>query len=144
MPKSKVWLSGKLQPSAYPTLKRQNTALGLTLPVWWYWGGAGKDPAAPALAERGPSLNPKVEETESIPTPDVPPPSKPRRGCLSRRTGTGAKKATTLPPGFALCNMDDPEMPPLEDVYGSLVMPIGSSLDFTAPESLQVTYHILL
>ena len=30
-------------------------------------------------------------------------------------------------------------MPPLEDVYGSCVMPMGSSLDFTAPESLQVT-----
>ena len=57
--------------------------------------GAEKDPAAPALAEMGPSLTPKVGETDSIPTPDVPPTSKPKGFCVSRRTGPFAKKVTT-------------------------------------------------
>ena len=88
--------------------------------------GAGKDPAAPALAERGPSPTPKVAEAGSIPTPDVPPTSKPE--------GAVCPEELALVP-----RRQHPEMPPLEDVYGSLVMPMGSSLDFTAPESLQVT-----
>ena len=101
--------------------------------------GAGKDPAAPALAERGPSPTPKVAETGSIPTPDVPPTSKPEGAVCPEELALVSRRQPHPPPGFALFNMDDPEMPPLEDVYGSLVMPMGSSLDFTAPESLQVT-----
>ena len=34
---------------------------------------------------------------------------------------------------------DDPEIPPLEDTYGHGAMPMGTLLDLTALESLQVT-----
>ena len=100
MPKSKVWLSGRLQPSVYPPLKTQNTALGLTLPVWWHWGGAWKDPTAPALAERGPSPNPKVAETDSIPTPDVPPTSKPEGAVCPEELALVPRRQPPFPLGL--------------------------------------------
>ena len=100
--------------------------------------GAGKDPVAPPLAERGPSPTPMWQKQAAFPCLMFHP-HQARRGCVSRRTALVARRPKPHPPGFALFNMDYPEMPPLEDVYGSLVMPMGFSLDVTAAESLQVT-----
>ena len=42
-------------------------------------------------------------------------------------------------PGFAPLGVDDPKILLLEDVYGPVAMPMGTLLDLTALESLQVT-----
>ena len=62
-----------------------------------------------------------------------------QKGLHPLRSGPGAKKATATTPRFTPQGVDDPKILPLEDVYRPVAMPMGTLLDLTALETLQVT-----
>ena len=53
--------------------------------------------------------------------------------------GPGAKKTGVATSKFVPLGIDDPKIPPLEGEYVPGTMPVGTLLDLTALESLQVT-----
>ena len=90
---------------------------------------------APTSLEKVPSPMPRVEEPTSTPAPNPPPTTKLE----------GAASPEEPPPRFAPLGMDDPEIPLLEDAYRPVAMPMGTLLDLTTLESLQMTIsHILV
>ena len=101
--------------------------------------GARKDPMAPTSLERVPSPMPRVEEPTTAPAPNPLPASKPEGAAFPEELALVPRKWPLPPPGFSPLGSDDPEIPPLEDAYGPGAMLMGTLLDLTALESLQVT-----
>ena len=98
--------------------------------------GARKSPVAPSL-ERALSQMPRVEKPTSAPAPHPPLTSK-LKGAAPPEELALVLRRQLPPPGFAPLGLDDPEVLPLEDVYMPRAMPMGTLLDLTALESLQV------
>ena len=105
--------------------------------------GARRSLVAPTSLKRALSPIPRVEEPTSAPVPSPPPASK-LEGAASPEELALVPKRWLPPHRFVPLDEDEPEILPLEDVYGPVAMPMGTLLDLTALESLQVTIsHIL-
>ena len=102
------------------------------------WEGVRKDPMATTPSKRFPALMPKVEEPTGATAPN-PPPASEQEGAVSPEDLALLLRWWPPPPRFSPLGSNDPATPPLEDVYGHGAMPMGTVLDLTALESLQVT-----
>ena len=90
-------------------------------------------------SKKTPLLMPGVEEPTSATAPNPPPASK-LEGATSPEDLAMVLRRWLLPyPRFSPLGLDDPEILPLEDAYSHEAMPMGTLLDITALESLQVT-----
>ena len=101
---------------------------------------ARKGLRAPSPLEKAPSPMPGVEETTCTPVPDPLPTSKPEEAESPEELALVVlRRWPSQPPRFAPLGMDNSEMLPLEDAYGTVASPIGSMLDLTTMASLQMT-----
>ena len=82
---------------------------------------------------------PRAEEPTGTTVPNPPPVSKPQRAASSEDLALMLRRWPLQPPRFSPLDSDDLAIPPLESMYRQGAMPMGTMLDLTALESLQVT-----
>ena len=103
------------------------------------WDGVRNDPLAPTSSKRAPSLTPRVEEPTSTTAPNPPPMSKLEGDVSSEDLALVPRRQPPAPYWFSPLDLDDLVIPSLEDMYRQGAMPMGTMLDLTTLESLQVT-----
>ena len=101
-------------------------------------GGVRKDPMATTPSKRAPSLTPRAEEPTSATAPSLHP-HLDQKGLYLLRTWPWCWEGGHCHLRFSPLGSGNPAILPLEDVYGDGAMPMGTLLDLTALESLQVT-----